>query len=67
MSKSRSQAKAPAPAKGGAFDAKRYAQGGVSEEEVVQIKAAFDLFDTDQGGSVDINGTIDSIQNSRPP
>ena len=56
MSKSRSQVKQAPPAAKGAFDAKKYAQGGVSEEEVVQVKAAFDLFDTDQGGSVDING-----------
>ena len=67
MSKSKSQVKqAPAPAKG-QFDAKKYAQGGVSEEEVIQIKAAFDLFDTDQGGSVDINGTATLIQNLKPP
>lgn len=46
---------APAPAKGG-FDVKAWAKNGVSEEEVTAIKAAFDLFDTDQGGSVDIKG-----------
>lgn len=45
----------PAPAKSG-FDPKAYAKNGVSEEEVVVIKTAFDLFDTDQGGSVDIKG-----------
>lgn len=48
----------PAPPSGkGKFDAKAYAVGGISEEEVNNIKAAFDLFDTDQGGSVDIKGT----------
>lgn len=45
----------PAPAKSG-FDAKAYAKNGVSEEEVTACKQAFDLFDTDQGGSVDIKG-----------
>lgn len=55
-----------APAKGG-FDAKAYAKNGVSEEEVTACKQAFDLFDTDQGGSVDIKGTTYSTQNSRPP
>lgn len=53
-------AKAPvtqAPAKSG-FDAKAYAKNGVSEEEVTAIKLAFDLFDTDQGGSIDIKGNL---------
>jgi Ca2+-binding EF-hand superfamily protein len=48
-------APAPAPAKTG-FDAKAYAKGGITEEEVNACKQAFDLFDTDQGGSVDIKG-----------
>ena len=50
------QSSAPAPAKG-KFDAKAYAKDGVSEEEVTQIKTAFDLFDTDNGGTIDIKGT----------
>ena len=54
------------PAKSG-FDPKAYAKNGVSEEEVNTVKAAFDLFDTDQGGSVDIKGKTNTIQNSRPP
>jgi len=45
----------PAPAKQG-FDPKAFAKNGVSEEEVVAVKTAFDLFDSDQGGSVDIKG-----------
>lgn len=56
----------PAPAKGG-FDAKAYAKNGVSEEEVAACKAAFDLFDTDQGGTVDIKGISVPIQNSKQP
>ena len=59
-----SKVQAPASAKGG-FDAKSYAKGGVTEEEVNNVKQAFDLFDTDQGGSIDIKGTVTSIQNSR--
>lgn len=39
-----------------AFDPKKYAKQGVTEEEVTAIKTAFDLFDTDQGGSIDIKG-----------
>jgi len=50
-------AKAPEPVKKAGFDPKAYAKNGVSEEEVVVVKQAFDLFDTDQGGSVDIKGT----------
>lgn len=59
---------APAPAKGNPapsggsnakkFDAKSFVKNGVTEEEVVAIKAAFDLFDSDQGGSVDIKGNF---------
>lgn len=46
----------PAPPAKAKFDAKSYAKNGVSEEEINTIKQAFDLFDTDQGGSVDIKG-----------
>lgn len=53
--KGQAKAPAPAPAKPG-FDPKAYAKNGVSEEEVIAIKLAFDLFDSDQGGSVDIKG-----------
>jgi centrin-1 len=58
---SKPAAPAPSSAKG-AFDAKAWAKGGVSEEEVVNIKTAFDLFDTDQGGSIDIKGICESMQ-----
>jgi hypothetical protein len=57
---------ATAPSKA-AFDAKSYAKGNVTEEEVTAAKASFDLFDSDQGGSVDIKGTPASSQNSRLP
>jgi hypothetical protein len=38
------------------FDPKPYAKGNVTEEEVISAKTSFDLFDTDQGGSIDIKG-----------
>lgn len=62
VSKPTNAAKAPAPPAGkAAFDPKAYAKNGVTEEEVSSCKVAFDLFDTDQGGSVDIKGTIQTI------
>lgn len=58
MSKSqKAQAvKAPEPPKKSGFDPKAYAKNGVTEEEVSSSKIAFDLFDSDQGGTVDIKG-----------
>jgi Ca2+-binding EF-hand superfamily protein len=48
---------APAPSAKGKFDASAWAKNGVPEDEINNIKTAFDLFDTDQGGSIDIKGT----------
>ena len=53
MSKVKPAASAPVKGK---FDAKAWAKDGVSEEEVNSIKIAFDLFDSDQGGTIDIKG-----------
>jgi hypothetical protein len=47
---------APPPPAKKAFDVKDWARNGVSEEEVAASKQAFDLFDSDQGGTVDISG-----------
>ena len=38
------------------FKAENYVSSTVSLEQVQEIKQAFDLFDTDQGGSIDIKG-----------
>ena len=48
-----------APAKGGkGLDlAALAAQYKISQEDVAMYKQSFDLFDTDQGGSVDTKGT----------
>jgi hypothetical protein len=35
------------------FEPKQFVKSGLSEEDVIEIKQAFDLFDTDQGGSID--------------
>ena len=42
--------------KGGFNAADWAAKTGVSEAEVMEYKQAFDLFDTDQGGSIDTKG-----------
>ena len=45
-----------APAKkGSGFDAKKYERPGLTEDEILEIKEAFDLFDSDQSGAIDIN------------
>lgn len=43
------------PAQGKTFNPGHYVRPGLSEAEVLDIKAGFDLFDTDQGGSIDLN------------
>lgn len=43
------------PAQGKSFNPANYVRPGVDEQEILNIKAAFDLFDTDQGGSIDTN------------
>lgn len=40
------------------FNAKAFERPGLTEEEVLEIKEAFDLFDTDGGGSIDPKGTL---------
>ena len=54
------------PATGKNFRASDYVRPGLTEEEVLEIIAAFDLFDTDQGGSVDTKGIPFIIQNLKP-
>jgi hypothetical protein len=49
---------APPPPAKKTFDIKEWARNGVTEEEVAASKQAFDLFDSDQGGSVDISGKL---------
>ena len=45
----------PPAAKAGppAFNAKRYERPGLTEDEIEEIKEAFDLFDTDGSGTID--------------
>ena len=42
--------------KTGAFSASKFVRPGLNEDEIVEIKEAFDLFDTDGGGQIDPKG-----------
>jgi len=55
MSKKVAPKTAATPTKNSAFDGNKYVKPGVTIEDVNTAKQAFDLFDSDQGGSVDIN------------
>ena len=39
------------------FNPTPFSKPGLTPEEVLEIKYTFDLFDTDQGGSIDTKGT----------
>ena len=39
------------------FNLASYVKPGVTEADLITYKTAFDLFDTDQGGSIDTNCT----------
>jgi Ca2+-binding EF-hand superfamily protein len=45
-----------APNKFQLFNPKLYERPGVTQEEVREVKEAFDLFDLDGGGSIDPKG-----------
>lgn len=49
------------------FSPKDFATPYISEEEVLEIKKAFDLFDRDLGGAIDPRGKSTLIQNSKLP
>jgi hypothetical protein len=40
----------------GGFDPSPYVREGVTAEEVIEIKTAFDLFDADRGGVIEPKG-----------
>ena len=48
----------PKAASKGSFDVSQWVKQGHAEEVVVEIKSAFDLFDTDQGGTIDTKGNF---------
>ena len=49
--------------KGGNFDTKNYEKNGLTEDEVLEIKEAFDLFDTDHSGEIDVAELKQALMN----
>ncbi len=49
------------------FNPKDYEKPGISSDEVLEIREAFDLFDYEANGYIDPKGTSVIIQNSSPP
>lgn len=50
-------------AKSANFNAKSYVKPGLSEDEVIEIKDSFDLFDIEKSGSIDPKCTVVMTQN----
>ena len=51
-----------APAKT-TFDTKNYEKNSLTEDEVLEIREAFDLFDTDKSGEIDVNELKQALMN----
>ena len=47
----------------GGFDPKNYEKNGLTADEVIEIKEAFDLFDSDKSGQIDTNELKQALQN----
>ena len=46
-----------------AFDPKNYEKNGLTEDEVLEIKEAFDLFDSDHSGTIDTEELKQALSN----
>ena len=53
----------PQPTKPEEFNPKKYERQGLTEEEVNEIKEAFDLFDTDKSGEIDSEELKQALKN----
>jgi hypothetical protein len=58
---------APAPKGKASFNPKDYEKNGITLEEVLEIREAFDLFDYEGTGQVDSKGTAFPTQSCSPP
>ena len=61
--KQAAKAKQPQTSSKTAFDTKNYEKNGLTEDEVLEIKEAFDLFDTDKSGEIDVNELKQALLN----
>ena len=48
---------------GAKFDTKNYEKNGLTEDEVLEIREAFDLFDTDHSGEIDVAELKQALMN----
>ena len=51
------------PAAKANFETKAYEKNGLTEDEVMEIKEAFDLFDTDKSGEIDVGELKQALTN----
>ena len=51
------------PAAKATFETKTYEKNGLTEDEVMEIKEAFDLFDTDKSGEIDVGELKQALTN----
>ncbi len=51
------------PKKKEEFDPKKYEKNGLTEDEVMEIKEAFDLFDSDKSGEIDVEELKNALKN----
>ena len=51
------------PSTGAKFDTKNYEKNGLTEDEVLEIREAFDLFDTDKSGEIDVAELKQALMN----
>ena len=59
----KTQVSSGAAPKGGKFDTKNYEKNGLTEDEVLEIREAFDLFDTDHSGEIDVAELKQALMN----
>ena len=45
------------------FDPKKFEKNGLTEDEVMEIKEAFDLFDSDKSGEIDVEELKNALKN----